>query len=336
MIEQKEKGSCVEALVQALELRETLRRFRILVVLAAFLCLSISTIGLIGLGSSHSIPLLPLAYTSGLSMALLPSTFPAVLAIIPLTLRKGYRKGLLLSLLFGLGLATTMAFYGFAAALLGKILYLDQVTLLMWFLAGTMAYCFGLVELGLFRFEPGALGDGLVAFLMGLLLGNAGISCPNPAFYDLLRSIVGSGSPFIGAASGFVHGLGKATPLIGLAFLGLLAVTAMGWVRTRREVVGRVSGWGWIAIASLLLPKPLLGHTWWEASSIHRLWNDFVESILSPMLAESALIQAELGGLPSSEPLAFYLPWAVFLILIAIPLVLGWWKARLLTKEEER
>ena len=100
----------------------------------------------------------------------------------------------------------------------------------------------------------------------------------------------------------------------------------MGWGRTRREVVGKMTGWGWITIASLLLPKPLMGHTWWEASSIHRGWNDLVEAGLGPRLAESALIQAELGGLPSSEPLAFYLPWAVFLILIALPLVLGWWK----------
>lgn len=328
MVEQKEKGSCVEALAQALELREALKRFRLLVALVALLCLSISAIGLIGLGSSRSIPLLPLAYASGLSMTLLPSTFPAVLALVPLTLRKGYRKGLLLSLLFSFGLATTMALYGFTTASLGKILYLDQITLLMWLLAGTMAYLFGLIELGLLSFEPLAGGDGLKAFLMGLLLGNAGISCPNPAFYDLLRSLAESGNLFTGAALGFAHGLGKATPLIGLAFLSLLTFTTTGWVRTRREVVGRVSGWGWIAIASLLLPKPLLGHTWWEASSIHRLWNGFVESILGPRVAESVLIQAELGGLPSSKPLAFYLPWAVFLVLIATPFVLGSWKAK--------
>lgn len=243
-VEQKERGSCVETLAQALELRETLRRFRILVALFASLCLSISAIGLIGLVASRSTPLLPLAYASGLSMTLLPSTFPAVLAIIPLTLRKGYRKGLLLSLLFGLGLATTMALYGFTVACLGKILYLDQATLLMWLLAGMRAYLFGLVELGLFRFKPLDGGDSLKAFLMGLLLGNAGISCPNPALYDLLHSIVGSGSPFIGAASGFVHGIGKATPLLGFAPLSILAVTAMGWGRTRREGVGKRTGGG--------------------------------------------------------------------------------------------
>ena len=197
-VTQKERGSCVEALAQALELRETLRRFRILVVLAAFFFLSVSAVGLIGLVAARSITPLPLAYTSGLSMTLLPSTFPAVLAIIPLTFRKGYRKGLSTSLLFGFGLAATMALYGFTTASLGKILYLDQATLLMWFLAGTMAYLFGLAELGLFSFEPLAERDGLKAFLMGLLLGNAGISCPNPAFYDLLHSIVGSSSSFTG------------------------------------------------------------------------------------------------------------------------------------------
>lgn len=326
MFEQKEKSPCAHALLQALELREKLKRFRILVALFAFFCLSISAIGLIGLGPSRSPPLLPHAYTSGLSMAFLPSTFPAILAIIPLTVRQGYRKGLSTSLLFGLGLAVTMALYGLATASLGTILYLDQVTLLMWLLAGVMAYRFGLAELGLSRSSQEK--DGCVAFLIGLLLGNAGISCPNPAFYDLLGTIGGSGSLFVGAALGFVHGLGKATPLLGLASLSTFAVTTTGWVRTRREVVGRVSGWGWIVIASLLLPKPLLGHTWWEASSIHRLWNDLFKVVLDPRLAESTQIQAELGGLPSSKPLAFYLPWTVFLILIAIPPALGWWKAR--------
>ncbi|MBI4561403.1 MAG: hypothetical protein HY724_05110 [Candidatus Rokubacteria bacterium] len=54
---------------------------------------------------------------------------------------------------------------------------------------------------------------------MGLLLGNAGIGCPNPAFYVLLSGIAGSGNPATGVTYGLIHGIGRATPLLALSIL---------------------------------------------------------------------------------------------------------------------
>lgn len=182
------------------------QRFRVFLVVLALILFSLFVIGLFSLATSPiQIVSFTLAYTSGLSMIVLPCTLPAVLVIVPLSLGRGYRRGFTMALLFGLGLTLTITAYGMAVAFLGQILYLDRATLLMWLVAGIAAYFFGLSELGLLPWTlpgyagplPGTIqnrGDHTKAFGMGLLLGNAGIGCPNPAFYVLLTYIAGSGS----------------------------------------------------------------------------------------------------------------------------------------------
>ncbi|MBI2466547.1 MAG: hypothetical protein HYV62_01795 [Candidatus Rokubacteria bacterium] len=204
------------------------RRFRVLLVMTGLGLFSAFVVGLAALATSPlEVASLTLAYTSGLSMIILPCTLPAVFVIVPLSLGRTARRGFAMALLFGLGLTLTITAYGVAVAYLGKVLYLDTVTLLMWLVAAVAAYVFGLSELGLIPWRPpsygGALpgaiqrrGDYLAAFGMGLLLGNAGIGCPNPAFYALLTYIAGSGSAETGAVYGFVHGVGRATPLLAL------------------------------------------------------------------------------------------------------------------------
>lgn len=147
----------------------------------------------IGLFSLATSPLqvvsLTLAYTSGLSMIVLPCTLPAVFVIVPLSLGRGYRRGFTMAALFGPGLTVTITAYGVAVAYLGQILYLDRLPLLMWLVAGLAAYVFGLSELGLILWRapsyggalPGAIqqrGDYSRALLMSLLLEIAGIGRP--------------------------------------------------------------------------------------------------------------------------------------------------------------
>jgi len=210
----------------------------------------------------------------------------------------------------------------------GKILYLDKATLTMWLLAGMAAYLYGFSELGLVSRKPWALGkkEQITAFLFGLFLGNAGQSCPNPAFYTLLTSIAGSGNSVGGLSLGLAHGMGRATLLVGLALLGIVIVTAtrVGQIGTRRKIK-RITGWGWIVVAVFLIPKPLMGHTWWEESFVHQTWNDAISRLFGETIAESRLVQAWLGGVPAVDPWSFYLPWILVLILIAIPVI---WKRR--------
>ncbi len=311
----------------------------VFLVASASVLFSVFAVGLVSLATSPlEVGTLTLAYTSGLSMIVLPCTLPAVLVVVPLSLGRGRRRGLTMAGLFGLGLTLTITAYGVAVAYLGKILYLDTVTLFMWLVAGVAAYVFGLGELGLVPWRapsyggplPGVIqqrGDYLTAFAMGLLLGNAGIGCPNPAFFVLLTFIAGSGSLLTGAAYGFIHGFGRSTPLLALSILAILGVNATGWIVSQRERVERLTGWGLIGLAALLIPKGyLFGHAYWEESVFHKAWNRLVRLALGANVAESAEIERALGDMAVREPWLLYGPWVVIALLIALPILWTDWK----------
>jgi len=307
--------------------------------MAGAMLFSVFVLGLATLATSPlEVVSLTLAYTSGLSMILLPCTLPAVFVIVPLSLGRSYRRGLAMALLFGLGLTVTITVYGVAVAWLGRILYLDTVTLLMWLIAALAAYIFGLSELGLIPWRPpsyagelpGAIqqrGDYLKAFAMGLLLGNAGIGCPNPAFYVLLTYIAGSGSLATGAVYGLVHGIGRATPLLALSILAIVGVNATGWLLSKRERVERLVGWGLVGFGGLMIPKGyLFGHAFWEESVVHKVWNSLVHLVLGANIAESADVERALGDMAVHDPWLLYGPWAVIALLIAVPILWNDWK----------
>lgn len=310
------------------------RRFRSALVVVAMGLFSAFVIGMFTLARSPlEVVSLTLGYTSGLSMIVLPCTLPAVFVIVPLSMGRGYRRGFLMALIFGLGLTITIAAYGVAVAFLGKILYLDRVTLLMWLVAGIAAYVFGLSELALIPWRapsyggplPSTIqqrGDYARAFLMGLLLGNAGIGCPNPAFYVLLTYIAGSGSLATGLAYGLIHGIGRATPLLALSALAILGVNATGWLMARRGRLERAIGWGLVGWGAFTIPKGyFFGHAYWEESVFHKVWNKLVHLAFGSNIAESAEVEAALGDMPVHDPFLLYVPWAVMALLIAAPIL---------------
>jgi cytochrome c-type biogenesis protein len=314
-------------------------KFKIFLLTTGLLLFSIFVIGLFVLATSPlEVVSLTLAYTSGLSMIVLPCTLPAVFVIVPLSLGRGYRRGFIMALLFGLGLIITIGAYGVAIAYLGKILYLDQATLIMWLVAGIAAYVFGMAELGLLHWNvpsytgplPGALqqrGDYLKALGMGLLLGNAGIGCPNPAFYVLLTYIAASGSLTTGASLGLIHGIGRATPLLALSILAILGVNATGWLLAKRERIQAAVGWGLIGWAALVIPKGyLFGHAFWEESVFHKVWNKLVHVTLGANIAESAEVERALGDMSAHDPWLLYGPWAVMALLVAIPMLWNYYR----------
>lgn len=252
-----------------------------------------------------------------------------------------------MALLFGLGLTLTIAAYGVAVAYLGKILYLDQATLLMWLVAGIAAYVFGLSELGLLHWTlpayggplPGTIhqqGDYFKSFGMGLLLGNAGIGCPNPAFYVLLTYIAGSGSLATGASLGLIHGIGRATPLLALSILAILGVNATGWLLAKRERIQATIGWGLVGWAALVIPKGyLFGHAFWEESVFHKVWNKLVHVTLGTNIAESAEVERMLGDMAVHDPWQLYGPWAFMALLVAMPVLWTYYR-QLKTREEAK
>jgi len=108
---------------------------------------------------------LAFAYVVGLSMIVLPCTLPLAFVIVPLAMGKTPKKGFLMSLFFGLGLAITLSLYGLFVAIIGKSIGLDQaigsagaVSRILFIIGGLAAFVFGLSELGLIRFKIPSFG----------------------------------------------------------------------------------------------------------------------------------------------------------------------------------
>jgi len=238
---------------------------------------------------------LVIAYVAGLSMIVLPCTLPLVFIIVPLSMGKGYKKGLAMALLFSLGLVITITAYGVGIAAIGQSASLDQVTTVMFLIAGGAAFVFGLSQLKIISLKLPSYsgtpkfiqkrGEYAKSFSMGLLLGNAGVGCPNPLFYWLLIYIAGTGSLEIGASVGVVHGVGRAIPLILMSVLAVLGINATKSLTVKRESIERASGWMLIIIGAFLIINGLPeGHEWYEETFIHQGWNMIIE--MTPIPAE--------------------------------------------------
>lgn len=272
-------------MTEHLELGEKERKLRSRLVLLAFVLFSVFVLGMIHLATNPATTVTStLSYAAGLSMITLPCTFPLVFVIVPLSMGKGYRKGFIIALLFGLGLTITLTIYAIVISIAGSYLGMDRATTIMYVVAGAAALLFGLSELKLIRFSMPTFGRGVPGFIverqdylkalfMGLFLGNAGVACPNPAFYVLLTYIATVGDVFNASVLGAVHGLGRATPLIFLAILGILGVNATQALVKRRLTIEKVTGWFLLAIGAVILTMGLYGHHWLLATGLHGGWD---------------------------------------------------------------
>lgn len=219
--------------------------------------------------------ILALAFAAGLSMIILPCTLPLAFIIVPMSAGQGYKKGFLMAVLFGLGLTITITIYGILMAFLGQVLGLGAATPIILFIAGIAAYLFGLRQAHIMDIRipflgnimPQSLqrqGDYTKSFFLGLLLGNAGVGCPNPLFYVLLLYIAGTANPATGAIVGFTHGLGRATPIILLSILAMLGVQATKVITENRFTIEKFTGWTLLAIGAFLIPTGIFNlRGWW-------------------------------------------------------------------------
>ena len=274
-------------------------------VIISFVLFSLIFLGIIfSLGTSFAIEgkehttylsWIMIAYVAGLSMIVLPCTLPLVFIIVPLSMGQGYKKGLTMALLFGLGLTITIASYGIAIAAIGQSASLDQASTIMFLIAGLAAFVFGLSQLKLISLKLPSYsgtpkfiqkrGEFAKSFFMGLLLGNAGVGCPNPLFYWLLIYIAGTGSIEVGASLGVVHGVGRAIPLILMSVLAVIGINATKNLTLKRESIERASGWMLIIIGSFLIINGLPeGHEWYEETFVHQGWNALIQ--MTPIPSE--------------------------------------------------
>ncbi len=275
-----------------------------------------------------------LTFAAGLSMIFLPCTLPLVFIIVPMTLGKSPAKGFTMALLFGLGISITLAVYGAVISQLGGYFGLDKVTLYMFLFAGTIAILFGLSELRFIHISlPEFAGaspswlqkrsDYAKALGMGVLLGNAGIGCPNPAFYVILVYIAGIGSAGLGAGLGFVNGLGRAIPLIAIVILAILGVNTTKWIAGRKESIDKIMGWSLVVAGAFILTYGLWGMHWWEDSIFHASWNQFVMYI-APALAEMQNHPVAHGAFSGPT----WTGWWTGIGIILVTIIWGWIKKK--------
>ena len=305
-------------------------------VLTSFVLFSLIFVGLVfsleisGIeGQEHTSYLswLVIAYVAGLSMIVLPCTLPLVFIIVPLSMGKGYKKGISMALLFSLGLVITITAYGIGIAAIGQSASLDQVSTVMFLIAGVAAFVFGLSQLKIISLKLPSYsgtpkfiqkrGEYAKSFFMGLLLGNAGVGCPNPLFYWLLIYIAGTGSLEIGASVGVVHGVGRAIPLILMSVLAVLGINATKSLTVKRESIERASGWMLIIIGAFLIINGLPeGHEWYEETFIHQGWNMLIE--MTPIPAEFEMDEHDHGHDDVENFKSFYTVLLAVLILSPI------------------
>ena len=207
---------------------------------------------------------LALAYAGGMAMLLTPCRFPVVLGIVPLCKRGSPARGLVLALLFGAGLTVTQTLWGVVIAGVGEVFGLREVARYLSLAGGAVAYAFGLSMLGLVSLPvpsgtawmPSGLkvrSEYVGAFSMGLLLGNAGMCCPDPVFLSMVPFIAARGELADGAILAGAYGLGRATPLVAIVMLARGGVDALELVVRHKRTFDRTLAWGLLATGTFIM-----------------------------------------------------------------------------------
>jgi len=326
---------------EAHQLSESERLTRITLVSTAFVLLSIIILALVYLATGTSTAVTAtLSFAGGVSNIFLPCTLPLAFIIVPMSMAHDYKKGLIMSLLFGLGLVITLAIYGVAVAEIGKYMGLDKATRIMYVVAGIAAFAFGIAELSLVTFELPAYSrtpkfieersDYLKVLFLGLFLGNAGVGCPNPTTYVLLVYIAGTGNVWDGAWIMGLNGIGRVVPLVFLSVLAMLGVNALPALLKRKEAVDKFVGWSLVALGAFITLNGIFGHLWYEGGVFHEGSNMIAAWLGGERVAEANIPIEEIE---QKVPFVEYGYLANFVLLLGILLWFWWRHGRKFTKE---
>lgn len=166
-------------------------------------------------------------FTAGLLTSLTPCT----LSMLPITI--GYissydedstkrMAGLIQSLWFALGMATTLAGLGIAATLFGKVY--GQIGLGLPLMVSAIAILMGLNQLELLPLRmPAGLGlewisqdlpRGVRSYLIGLTFGLVASPCSTPVLATLLAWISSTQNPWLGGGLLLSYAIGYVAPLV--------------------------------------------------------------------------------------------------------------------------
>lgn len=203
-----------------------------------------------GLVFSQLTHLSPASLAILFAAGLLTSLTPCMLSMLPITI--GYIGGYETtsrfqaarqSLWFALGLATTLAGLGIAAAMLGQVY--GQVGIGLPVIVGGIAIAMGLNLLNALPFQLPAWGNtdwiskelpnGLRSYLLGLTFGLVASPCSTPVLATLLAWISETGDPVVGSGLLLMYAVGYVAPLV-------LAGTFTASIKKLLEL-RRWSGW---------------------------------------------------------------------------------------------
>ncbi|MBI2207926.1 sulfite exporter TauE/SafE family protein [Candidatus Woesearchaeota archaeon] len=322
-----------EAKTQGTQLTGPQKKFRTRLVIAAFVLFSVVLFGFIYLSTTpEATATMLLSFAGGISNIVLPCTLPLVFIIVPLAMVTGGKKGLWMAVLFGLGLIITLSVYGAVVGVIGQYLGLDVATRIMYSLAGLASLLFGLSELKLIKFELPSYagmpqfiqkrGDYIKVFLLGLLLGNAGVGCPNPVTYVVLTFAATTGDWLKGALLMAMNGLGRVVPLLLLTVLGLLGINSVAWLTKRTKAITKFTAWALIVLGSFILLNGVFGHLWYEGGAFHEGLNAAFMAAGGKMIGEADI---EIEEVEEAVPFMEYGAW-INLIVTILPVFWYWRK----------
>lgn len=306
--------------------------FRIYLAWSAFILFSIIATGIYIFLAHYSYHAagFTLSYIAGLSTIFLPCTLLLAFIMVSIALNGNPKKALAMALYFGTGIIITFSIYGIAISYAGiTSLLAENITAVI--AGGGLTYILGLSELGLIRIKIPVLSSALPAFilkqkeclkmfLLGLLLANIGIFCTNPIFYVLLWDITDMSNVFAGGAIMAVHGIGRVTPLVFLAMLGILGINTICGIKERFSSIKKAAGWGLVVTGTLLLTISGPFMIWYHQTPFHEAWDDTLITLTDGRIGEVETLSPEIHGVLEAVP-QWFVPYA-FILLLAIPLFL--------------
>lgn len=183
--------------------------------------------------------------------------FPAVCGYLCGYSVPTFKRCLLLSSLFAIGVATSTAFIGFIATMLGN-LFGDLPTPLRYLLPLT-PIVMGLNLLGVFDFKlPGVTNwkpirtGALGAYLTGLVFSLVILPCATPILASVLSVAGTNGHLFYGTSLLFIYGLGIGVPLV-IVGTSVGLVSRLKQVGRHWQLVNKISGLILISLGLYLL-----------------------------------------------------------------------------------
>ncbi|MBW8300045.1 MAG: protein-disulfide reductase DsbD [Hydrogenophaga sp.] len=227
------------------------------------------------------VPLLLVAFLGlGMLLAFTPCVFPMYPILAATLAREGERltarRGFMLSLTYGLGLATAFGLLGLLAAWSGQNLQFALQSPVTIALTATLFVVLALASFGLFELQlptvitgwfmrkrlsgPGSIGSAAVlGFSSALIIG----PCVTAPLAGALLYIARSGDLVLGAAALFALGLGKSVPLVVLATFGSGILPRAGaWMERIRQLFGFLFIGTAIWLAEPLLPAAAVLALW--------------------------------------------------------------------------